>query len=895
MMMDVSKTYCLWSVTLVICGCFRVVTSVLEHSDTVLRIGPQTLVEDLVILRSLTAAAAAGASLEEGCRLKELHSTLYRFHLTTQDVELLQGCPLKVLHLTGSSCFPSSARIDLSVFTGLEELHLGHCWNDTFVVTGLPDTLRVLDVRGLTEKNFELSADRGDRFGASIERLNVNKASMCCPGVLYGRGLPKVVCKYHSLLYDVLFRKPVQCGLSDDGTRLFIASKDDIPFLRHQFRSGKCNVSDVFIDLPEYTMTREDIASLQTCPLKVLTLQDSRCFSPDAGDLSGLTRLNRLNVQFCRSHEFVITKLPASMTWLDIQGLAEFNVRLVDEYGGAGNNSSSGGGFGESFVRLQLYSPAMCCNNTLYTMFSRDMRHVCEDNQYRKCGVSYGFDGVHLSVDSRHQLHAQLPEKSCALKRLNAVGPDFFLTQTDIDALSGCSIKSLFLPYTACFSGFIDLSSLSGLETLSIPHCSQLDFTITGLPLGLVNLDIRGLHIENIQLSSPETSFGSSLRQLEVSNPTTCQCPQAVNHMFLKPLSENTTCGLTDITFSAINVKGIMHQVDYSGGFQSDGFDSAIASCEFLIEDPVLRVLLWVMAILATGGNISVLIYRLVWDRKSFKKSHGIYPLHLAVSDLLMGVYLFIIADAESTFRGEYVLYDDQWRWGPLCHLAGFLSTISSEVSAIIILLITIDRWLVIQFPFGQYRLSLRHSWLLCCSTWVIGVLLAALPLIITDWEVYHFNSICVGLPLNKDHYSGSGYATGMFIGVNSALFLMIAVGQASIYRAHCAKSKKAVFSEKQAKRRYKRDLAIARQLSLIVITDFLCWFPICVMGLMAQHGHLIPNSAYAWSAVVVMPINSSINPLLYTLRNVFSDSINKCLRRCRRAGGKTVDKVPPQ
>ena len=114
-----------------------------------------------------------------------------------------------------------------------------------------------------------------------------------------------------------------------------------------------------------------------------------------------------------------------------------------------------------------------------------------------------------------------------------------------------------------------------------------------------------------------------------------------------------------------------------------------------------------------------------------------------------------------------------------------------------------------------------------------------------------------------------------------------IGIGQFAIYRANWANSKNASLNEEQAKRRYKRDMAIARQLSLVVITDFLCWCPICVMGLMAQSGHKIPSSAYAWSAVVVLPVNSAINPFLYTLRYLVSDVINKIWRRGQSRSGK--------
>ena len=165
----------------------------------------------------------------------------------------------------------------------------------------------------------------------------------------------------------------------------------------------------------------------------------------------------------------------------------------------------------------------------------------------------------------------------------------------------------------------------------------------------------------------------------------------------------------------------------------------------------------------------------------------------------------------------------------------------------------------------------------MCGITWFVGLIIASLPLIVSHWEVYSHNSICVGLPLNADFYPGSDYATGIFIGVNSALFLLIVIGQISIYRANWANSRNVSLNEEQAKRRYKRDIAVARQLSIIVTTDFLCWFPICVMGLLAHNGYNISHSVYAWSAVVVMPINASINPVLYTLKHMFTAVTTKC------------------
>ena len=112
---------------------------------------------------------------------------------------------------------------------------------------------------------------------------------------------------------------------------------------------------------------------------------------------------------------------------------------------------------------------------------------------------------------------------------------------------------------------------------------------------------------------------------------------------------------------------------------------------------------------------------------------------------------------------------------------------------------------------------------------------------------------------------------------------MLIAFGQ---YQICNAKSKineqTGMFNGAVAQRRYDDDLAIARQLSLVVISDFLCWFPVGLMGLMALAGHRVTKDAYVLSAVVIVPINSAINPLLYTvpaLRKKLAGATARCFK----------------
>ncbi|XP_070570225.1 G-protein coupled receptor GRL101-like [Ptychodera flava] len=70
-----------------------------------------------------------------------------------------------------------------------------------------------------------------------------------------------------------------------------------------------------------------------------------------------------------------------------------------------------------------------------------------------------------------------------------------------------------------------------------------------------------------------------------------------------------------------------------------------------------------------------------------------------------------------------------------------------------------------------------------------------------------------------------------------------------------------------QLQQKARETAAIAKRMTLIVLTDFFCWVPIAVMGMLAMTDTVtVPGSVYAWTAVFILPINSAINPFLYTI-----------------------------
>ena len=196
---------------------------------------------------------------------------------------------------------------------------------------------------------------------------------------------------------------------------------------------------------------------------------------------------------------------------------------------------------------------------------------------------------------------------------------------------------------------------------------------------------------------------------------------------------------------------------------------------------------------------------------------------NLGISDFLMGVYLITISAADVLYRGEFAYHESDWRNGWLCDVCGMFSVISSETSVLFILLITLDRFIAIKFPFKMISGTTICVAVVC--TWTFAIVVALIPLLIADMDGYYSaSSVCVALPITFQKPVGWKYSFGVNIVFNFLVFLLVAVGQIAIYLE--VRTISSVTSSKQID-----DRAIARSLLGVVVTDLLCWCPIGVLG----------------------------------------------------------------
>ena len=291
------------------------------------------------------------------------------------------------------------------------------------------------------------------------------------------------------------------------------------------------------------------------------------------------------------------------------------------------------------------------------------------------------------------------------------------------------------------------------------------------------------------------------------------------------------------------------------------------SSCDDLMKNNTLQICIWILGILAFLGNLLVIIWRII--DKEENRVQSFLLTNLAVADLLMGVYLLTIAIMDVRWRGVYFRHDINWRSGMGCQIVGVLSMLSSEVSVLILTIITMDRLLRIVFPFKFKRLTFKTASFVCLLVWIFGVVISVIPIAGFDYfydysghfGFYSRSAVCLPLQLSEGRPVGWEYSVAFFVGLNFVSFMFILVAYIAMF-CTVKRSSRAVRSTN-----LKKESAMAKRLVFIVMTDFCCWMPIIMISILSLTGNFDdPDKiAYVWIAVFVLPLNSSLNPILYT------------------------------
>ena len=368
---------------------------------------------------------------------------------------------------------------------------------------------------------------------------------------------------------------------------------------------------------------------------------------------------------------------------------------------------------------------------------------------------------------------------------------------------------------------------------------------------------------------------------------------------------------------------------------------SEYLTCNRMLRDVVLRISVWVLGLSAFICNI--IAYCVRSRKRQANKVQTLLISHLALSDLLMGINMLILAIADVYYGQYFPSYAHTWRQGFVCKLSGFLSIFSSEGSVFFITLISIDRMLGIKYPFVDHPSRLKTKSARICVTlaWLMALLISVIPISLTSdkGNFYSISEVCIGIPIVRRHltsfmnksteiktitfssipvfntniiggsflsyvrdYSvslqksaqnitytiaenagsqlGSTYSIVVFISVNLFCFVIVACCYVYIFIEAKRTTEKATGSQNR-----NDELRMAKKMFAIVFTDFCCWVPLSFTCILTQSGVIeVSPEMYAWTVGFILAINSSINPFLYVLFETISGHLkNKQEKRKER------------
>uniref|UniRef100_A0A8C0G8T6 Relaxin family peptide receptor 1 n=1 Tax=Chelonoidis abingdonii TaxID=106734 RepID=A0A8C0G8T6_CHEAB len=288
-----------------------------------------------------------------------------------------------------------------------------------------------------------------------------------------------------------------------------------------------------------------------------------------------------------------------------------------------------------------------------------------------------------------------------------------------------------------------------------------------------------------------------------------------------------------------------------------------ISSFENLLASTVQRVFVWVVSAVTCFGNIFVICMRPYI--RSENKLHAMSIMSLCCADCLMGIYLFVIGAFDVKYRGEYNKHAQLWMDSIHCQLVGSLAILSTEVSVLLLTYLTLEKYICIVYPFRCLKPGKCRTISILILIWVIGFVVAFIPLSHKEFfrNYYGTNGVC--FPLHSEQAESAGgqiYSIIIFLGVNLAAFIIIVFSYGSMfYSVH-----QTAITAAEIRNHIKKEMTLAKRFFFIVFTDALCWIPIFILKLLSLLEVEIPGTITSWVVIFILPINSALNPLLYTL-----------------------------
>nr|XP_045595260.1 relaxin receptor 1-like [Procambarus clarkii] len=136
---------------------------------------------------------------------------------------------------------------------------------------------------------------------------------------------------------------------------------------------------------------------------------------------------------------------------------------------------------------------------------------------------------------------------------------------------------------------------------------------------------------------------------------------------------------------------------------------------------------------------------------------------------------------------------------------------------------------------------------------------------------------MCFPLHINEPYLVGWQYSAFIFLGLNIVSMVVIFSAYTGLFIN--------IRETRMCTSLSSDEMTFALRFFFIVVTNCLCWLPIMCVKVAALANIDVHQGVYAWLVVLVLPINSAVNPGLYTFStSQFQSQVTNAITLFRRA-----------
>ena len=305
-----------------------------------------------------------------------------------------------------------------------------------------------------------------------------------------------------------------------------------------------------------------------------------------------------------------------------------------------------------------------------------------------------------------------------------------------------------------------------------------------------------------------------------------------------------------------------------------------------------------VLIMLATiFGNVLVITAVYLYHR--LRRMTNFFIISLAISDLFVALIHLPLRIHQSVHNNNWC-FDKAPGVVTTCAYWIVMDTVFSSASICNLVVISIDRFLAITKPFQyQRRMTKKVGFSLIAFVWVYAMLWGTLSLI--DWTAGPKNNPHISVKKSLSHERTCGKNDKIYYTVAMAVafflpLLIVIVTYSCVFRVAFIQAKAvASLDPTKGKRHILRELKATKTIAVVIGVFIVCWLPFFILIVISLwcapcFDPFITNRALSYAIritfIFVLPVmNSSLNPLIYTLFNKeFRSAFSRMLCRKRDA-----------